>query len=229
MQSNYESSFRNYIFNNRVVIVGPSTRLTGLGLGNKLDNEFDIVVKTNGMVFIRNNLAKDYGQRIDILYVNIEFVNTYNVTDVLSQNKDIKYCCFKSYKNINPDTLSVSSRPISIFNDTNLFSSAPLMGSLILNDILACSPLSIYVTGFDFYSLDYFYAQGYREGIIKNKNKFKVGSISTSANLTNAKKFLHNVNEDFKYLHQLVNKYNGLILVDEYISQLFFEYEKTLI
>ncbi len=212
------NSFANYIKGKTVIVVGPSSNLIGLGLGNSFDNDYDVVVKTNGMVFVRNENKKDFGCKIDVLYVNAEFVRTYDIHNILKTNNDIKFCCFKTAKGINLSDLSVPSRPISKFNDINHFQSAPLMGSLVLYDILNSHPKSLHITGFDFYSLDKFYVNGYREQNVTNTNKFAV------TNMKNYTGGIHNISDDFLYFYNKFNGNEGLITVDFFIQNLFDQY-----
>lgn len=74
-----KDSFTRLIRGKRVIIVGPSTKLKGKGLGKWIDS-FDLVVRHN-TVFdylpFNSKYRKDYGSRTDIIYFSPTCMNLY--------------------------------------------------------------------------------------------------------------------------------------------------------
>ena len=93
-------------------------------------------------------------------------------------------------------------------------------------DLLQCNPASLFITGFDFYTLDYYYVEGYRNKNVLNKHAFKVEDVVQCSD--NANTNLHNIDDDFKYFHYLCSKFRHKISVDSYIKSLFSRYHTIL-
>ena len=216
--------FDELIRDKRVVFVGPSATLIGR---NRKDfiNSFDVVVKTNGLGFIKPDLYDDYGDRCDILYVNQSFLDyaDMNVEHLLSIG--VKIICAKAHnkiKKLNLDPIHV--RIMRRLRD-NHFSCSPIMGSLILNDIMEANPKRLHLMGMDFYKGEIPYVPTYQpkaiEDIIQKRIKRK-GHFGT--NQKNSKKPIHMVKEDFAYIFGRY-KATKKITVDKHMKKLFDDYE----
>ena len=148
-----EKAFQLYLRNKSVIIVGPSPILLGSNNGTFID-AFDVVVRTNNMlnVLLENpGLAKDYGSRTDILYVNVTYERDMkNIWKLDEWKKQGLKFISKRMANIRGVEFPIPWRvtPPSL---NYLDPPSPLIGLVAINDLLLSSASSVYVTGIDGY------------------------------------------------------------------------------
>ncbi len=167
-----ERDYKKLIEGKKVIFVGPSPMLKGKGRGKWIDNEFDLVVRTNGSSFLLDNeeYKKDYGSRMDILYCNVQFHREMGPLPVEKWKRmyGLKFVNFKilpnSHKKLYEKTMPVRemSNLIRILQK-NIPSI--LMGPILMKDILQFNPKKMYFTGMDFFinKPDIFIPGDYRE------------------------------------------------------------------
>ena len=216
--------FKDLIYNKHVIFVGPASTLIGSN-NKKFIDSFDTIIKTNGLVPISDELISDYSDRCDILYCNISYTKLGKL--YLNHYKKIKlqYLVFKALQYVNVKSLNIPYRctPPGINNYT--FTQAPTMGSIIINDVLEHKPSTFYITGMDFYTNDEPYITGYQpknvDEIIKSKWKPRNNNFKKEIDSNGT---THNINDDFLYIY---NQYKAnKLIVDQYILQLFLDFEK---
>jgi hypothetical protein len=209
--------FEELIKNKRVVFVGPSIVLLGKKRKDFI-NSFDVIIKTNGLGFISTDLYNDYGDKCDILYVNHSFLKYSDMNTDHLLSIDVKMVCVKAIRHM--DRFDMSPIPIRAMRkiENSDFLCAPIMGSLIINDVLSENPESLHLMGLDFYSNEQDYVETYQPPEVheiiekrKKKENTKINSV-------------HNVNDDLIYTYDKV-KSSGIITVDSNIKKLFEEYE----
>jgi len=218
--------FESLIKGKRVIFVGPSAVLMG-GNNKKFINSFDVVIKTNGLGFIKPDLYDDYGDRCDILYVNIFFVrnnrDNMNIKHLVSTG--VKMLCTKTeYKASFTDLSSMRTRVMRGLRDPNYFSYSPTMGSIIVNDILQEKPKSLHLMGLDFYKEEKAYVPTYQSPEAEVMiNKMRKKEFRNDGDPVN-KKAVHDINEDLTYIYSKF-KTSGIITVDKNIKKIFIDYE----
>lgn len=205
-----DTQFKNYICGKKVIFVGGCPNLIGLGKGSFIDN-FDIVLKSGGSVFLESEeYCKDYGKRIDVLYVNVQFCREMRPIPVHKfRDKGIKYLCMKSPSREDLDMYGqyINARSIRpALKQVQVYVKSAAMGLAIFQDVLNCSPKEFFLTGIDFFaskkkSFEYDnyqeYLNGYlpdtirRQGNIINKGKTEDG---------------HNFLENAKFVKKLFNE-----------------------
>lgn len=220
--------FDRTINGRRVVFVGPAATLHNQKQKTFIDS-FDVVIKTNGLVFINPMFYDDYSDRCDILYINQSYLDhtKLDVSELLLLK--IEIICVKSLNKINPQQLSpIPVRVVrNIFCNQN-FLHAPTMGSIIVNDVLSSKPKSLHLMGMDFYTNDIPYIETYQPIAIDDLIKQKWHKITLNTKkVTQNKKVLHNINEDFRYIYKMYKRTN-IITVDPYIQNLFNDLELAL-
>ncbi len=165
------------IENKRVAIIGPSSYLTGKGIGPILD-KFDVVCRVN--YIIANNLVEDYGNRTDILFYNCCTRSLGKMKKHLNTNpnvaKKIKMVVCPVVKVLGPEKWKTwgpdyISPVISNFNSINIYNNdfhwigmnnyrylynligcvEPNSGTLAMSMILEYNPKEFLITGFSFY------------------------------------------------------------------------------
>jgi len=139
----------------RVVFVGPSPILQGLGRGSVIDN-FDVVVKTNNLPGMKG-FDEDYGQRCDIIYMNHQYNNEMkHLPFTLWKRRGMKVVCAKSNPhNRNANTAKffhVRDLPYDKLAAHIKEAKAQTMGLILMIDLLTMKPESIDVMGIDCYS-----------------------------------------------------------------------------
>lgn len=210
--------FLKLIKDKSIVFVGPSATLIGQKQKDFI-NSFDVVVKPNGLGFIGEELYDDYGDRCDILYVNQSFLDHGSMDKKHLLKIGVKMICAKAMNKIKHIDLSpIHIRVMIRLKDRDSFARSPIMGSILLNDILSAKPKRIHLMGMDFYKNKKKYVPTYQpesvEKIIKNR---KAGLFPP--------KSVHKVNDDFLYIYNKF-KNNKNITVDDTIKKLFEEYEQ---
>lgn len=142
----------------KVVFVGPATTLMDTGSGPSLDADFDVIVRTNGSIFLLDdeNFVKDYGTRCDVLYTNVQFHREMGPFPVKQWVADhnLQYLHMKngSLSLLNMYGKFVCTRTLKELI-AEMHSTVPglLMGPIIIEDVLRQNPASLHVTGMDFY------------------------------------------------------------------------------
>ena len=149
-----DNVYFKYLLGKSVIFVGPSPILLGQGMGTFIDS-FDVVVRTNNMLnaLIENpGLAKDYGSKTDILYVNVTYErDMQNIWDVDAWYKaGLKFISKSMHRTDGvslpffwrntPSRLSAVSKP-------TLF-----LGTQAIFDLLSYQIKKLYLTGVDGYA-----------------------------------------------------------------------------
>lgn len=142
--------FMHSLFNTRVIVVGPSPHLEGMGMGNIIDN-YDIVVRINNSYTIKNH--KDYGSRTDMIFINEMWMrNNNNTLKSLIKEYGEKNVILKKNLNI--------TKPEGYTQDTNAGSN---MGVLTILHLINEGFKNIDITGFSFYQNHPFYVKEHYE------------------------------------------------------------------
>lgn len=160
--------FKKLIENKRVVFVGPATNLLNKNRGREID-KYDIIIKTNGALKL-NSIAyyRDYGSRIDVLYVNNQYYRTQKNNLWHLKKYGIKFLRGKSFKYQDRIKFDIPSGSIiNAMAEVNKTVKSALMGCYIIQDILMQNPKEFFVTGIDFFNTknQVFVENDYREYI----------------------------------------------------------------
>lgn len=147
-------TFAEFIKGKRVVFVGPAPILIGRGLGEEIES-FDVVVKTGPACLINNeDYFRDYGRRIDVLYMNAAFCRYLTAPPILDiKAKGLKYIRTR-IDNENQlielgKHFDVGLIPFEFVN--KIFpDSLALMGTIALLEMLQFEPAELWLTGVDF-------------------------------------------------------------------------------
>jgi len=99
-----DSRLAKYLHNKSVVIVGPDTSLVGTGMGAKIEEEFDVVVRINtayNFVPFKKSLVKDIGKRTDIFYMapsQIKWISKQPDQDMIRglKGSDCSFICYQN-------------------------------------------------------------------------------------------------------------------------------------
>jgi len=146
--------YEDFIKDKKIIFIGPSPYLIGQNLGKYFDS-FDLIVRTNGSVFMGKELHKDYGSRLDILYVNVQFMREACPLDFFKIIYNIKYFCTKT-RNKGAMANFSKKAPARDFSDVisvlNEQVQGLLTGTAIIYDILRFNPKELHIVGMDFYS-----------------------------------------------------------------------------
>lgn len=217
-------NYKELIANKRVIFVGPAPNLIGKKRADFI-NSFDVVCRSNGSILLLNKpeFKKDYGNKIDVLYSNVQFHREMGSPFPLKRWKDkhhLKFLCMKTcgqkfideYKEIMPvRTLN------KLIGKLHSKIEGLLMGPIILTDILAHHPKELYFTGMNFFidKPDKFIPGDYREyypnylpeKIRKKANVANIGRIDPHDQLSNA-----------RYVYGLYK--NGLLKTDKEIVKI---------
>lgn len=216
--------FRQSIEGKTVVFVGAGAINKSKGYGEWIDS-FDVVIKTNGSLFLQayDDFRRDFGSRIDLLYVNSQFIREMHPLDKkYMKSVGIRGMGFKTgitnKAKYYQDTFYVRS-----FGGANkevlkmVGKDGFMTGSLIYQDVVQFKPDYFYATGIDFayqkpreFKPNDFseYVSGYLpEKIIKQSNEKRKGKLFSHSRYKTA---LH-----FKKLYD-----NGLIDADPQIIEI---------
>lgn len=148
----------DYIYNKRVIFVGPAPNMIGRGLGEWIDS-FDVVVRTNHFPVLMGedkSLAVDYGTKCHVLYTNMQYyhkgMRPFRVD--LYKQIGIKWFCMKRCKDVDyrlyHRDFKIRVIQKSVKYMTKIIKS-PLMGNIICYDLSECIPGELAVAGIDFY------------------------------------------------------------------------------
>ena len=228
IDTNNNLKYNKLIANKKVVFVGPAPTLIGTGNGKWLDENFDLVVRTNGSILLLNNnrkYCKDYGSRCDVLYSNVQFhreMGPFPLQD-WKKNFGLQFLCMKTgarasltnYNNIVP-----TRNVIHIVGQLQNKVSGLLMGVIVLEDIIQQRPKSLYVTGMNFfYNKPLKFIPGdYRE-YYPNYLPDKIRHRADIANI--GKKDMHDQFYNTQYIFNMWKK--KLIEIDETMQQIMPE------
>ena len=221
-------NFENIIKQKRIIIVGPSSALSGSGLGKYIES-FDIVVRLNKSLPIPLNQYNDIGMRTDILY------NSLNTTDYPGENNiepsfflknGVKYlrCSYPPidpfkkdiiyFMKMNKNKIPFGTIDINYYIQIeHCLKSRPLTGTCAILDLLMYDIKELVVIGIDFYMNPY--NSYYRKINIKQLKKLKNNGVHKNTSQIELLKRLYLLDNRFKTDHMLKN-----ILLYDYI--LFF-------
>lgn len=186
--------FRKSIHNKNVIFVGAGAINKNKKIGKWIDS-FDTVIKTNGSLFLQNqeDFKRDFGSKIDLLYVNNQFIREMHPIDknyMLSTG--LKGIGFKTglgkRAKYYQDTFFVRGFNDTIEQVSKIIGNKGLMtGALIYQDIINFEPKYFYATGIDFayqkpreFVPDDFseYVNGYLpQKIINQANEREIGKL----------------------------------------------------
>lgn len=204
--------FAKLIEGKDAVFVTPSSCLVGKSKGSYIDS-FDIVVKTNGFCMMGRDTYKDYGSRIDILYVNVQFMR-----EVVSKMNPFgeyvpKYACTKNENKNARNQLEKYTKVRNFHRSIEEVSSKVkglLTGTAVIQDILKFKPKMLYIVGMDIYAVkpkifvpdDWReYAPGYIPPVIADKANVKnIGRIDPHDYVDNAR-YINYLNKKYKNLY----------------------------
>lgn len=174
------TDYLRFLADKKIVLIGPSEYLTGLGLGPFFDS-FDLIVRMNLSCPTPKNLHKDIGSRTDVLYHVLlrtshcdavpELFQAHTAEDIIDwKNDGVKWVVAKlsvdtdrtkkfarANKNIIPwiTVPSVSYRNLKIRLGT-----APNMGTIAIDHMLTSDLKELHVYGCDFHASGYYVGYG---------------------------------------------------------------------
>lgn len=229
-------NYNNYIKNKRVILVGPSPILKVNKSYSDFIDSFDVVIKTNAFIENNNNtiLHNRYGKKTDVVYINMEY--SQKLIGILKNNSDgIKNPDFVIVKSIKPNNEILlqllenskirTAKPFPSF--INKYHAAPMLGSIIINDIISNDPMELYITGIDFYCgvqpEDSKYKYGIGNVTKRKKHNYKLNDKSIKHMFMSEKNDIHHVLQDFIYVYDLY--INNKIKVDNNLKYMFDEYK----
>jgi hypothetical protein len=149
--------FYNFIYNKRVAFVCPSRILEESWSGDKID-KFDIVVRTNTFFPVTDKIiARDYGKKCDILYINTKMQKEFPVLPIERYVENgLKWLCFKTDlgkdKELYNNSLNIRDIQHLLNKKQETYVKSPLMGTLIILDILDHFPKEFWIFGMNFYN-----------------------------------------------------------------------------
>ena len=175
---NIEEYFSSLVTRKNIILVGPARTLIGKKLGEEIDSH-DVVVRTNNFFGVSDSMDVDYGKKCDILYLNPKTTRMYGFDKegkvlypidkrrgtlvspvpigdwgkkglkvLVKLENDGIYIDNKT--NVGLKMVPVEITTLSRYNILNL-KYRPLLGTIVIADLLRYRPKSLYVTGFDFY------------------------------------------------------------------------------
>ena len=218
----------NLIYQKKVVIVGPSNYLTGMDLGNLIDN-YQVVIRIKKGSPIPDVLYNDCGKRTDILYTNLRMDNNTNslqLEDLLQMKKEgAQHICypypteknkridyrFRKHWKLNSKKIN---KVIPIINTVNLndflliqqfINTRPTTGLLAIMDILKYNPKELLVIGFTFRTewLEQNNSTNIYHGYYKNNQQLDY-TISTI-------KEVHSIQNEWLYFQYLLKNIPNLV------------------
>ena len=206
--------YAEYIKGKRVCFVGACPNIVGMGKGKDID-KYDIVVKTNGSVFLNSNeYYNDYGKRIDVLYANVQFAREMKPLPVKDfRDCGIEWLCFKTISDADMEQYGkhVKVRHIrKLIKAVHQQVHGALMGCFILTDLISLKPKELYITGVDFFASKkkVFEHDNYQEYL----DDYLPPNIRAQGNAINIDKMDdgHSMMENTKYIYNLFQKYKNM-------------------
>ena len=228
-----KEEYSKFLKGKRVVVVGPSRSIKGSGQGKKIDS-YDVVVRINLGLDIQENLKKDVGSRIDILYSAMS--RYYWETNVFSPKNlskiekkyDIKWIVNtgirratvlrmaedKAKSKVKIGLKLVSKKNIKYLK--NKLKGKPTAGIISIYDLLQYEISELYITGLTFYNImspksqrkDYYYED------YSPRYKETVGNV-----------YKHDLKGEARLLYKIKRK-DERIKVDEVLSNIIEKFNK---
>ena len=229
-----DKKYFNFLKNKKAIIIGPAQYLTTEdfnGFGEKIDKDFDIVVRLNRGMELIEEYSSNIGTRTDILYnCLIEHKDNGGVIDFanLERNKiqwvctipnsDIKGKCYNNelHPMVNQNTVSKITENFNFhimdYNSYGLLNKEvncrANTGFAAMYDILHHGVESLFITGFSFY-LDAF-APGYKKGCERDENEFARQCFKSKR---------HNQLNQWKYARKTL-KNNSKVILDKTLTKI---------
>lgn len=151
-----EEDFRRYLEDRSVAVVGPAA--AGGPQGEEIDR-FDRVARLNFYGPSSQGDPAKYGRRHDLSYYSATDVEKIRSMDDRSFLEELDYVIFKLIRHDYQREMVESGRARVALNSNLLLSGAPMMGPIIMEDLLRFSPSRVKIFFMDFY----FHPQYYRE------------------------------------------------------------------
>lgn len=202
---------RKIVEGKRVIYVGPSPILKGRGLGEFIDS-FDVVVRSNNMYKVPEELWEDYGKRCDVAYFVMSFLRNNKIdVEYLKREKTLVFSKNNSgiakrvftgkidWVEFQPRFVDFEGRLCEEKVNRRMLST----GILSVVHVLACKPLEIHFTGVDFYT----------------NNKTHVVYYTTKKKVDKAIEIHHDLEANKKFFRELLESRKEL-QADEFIKAL---------
>ena len=191
-----DQQYFNFLKDKKAIIIGPAQYLTTESFrdfGEKVDNDFDIVVRLNRGIELVEKYSSNIGTRTDVFYnCLIEHKDNGGIIDINNlKNNNIQWLCTIPNSDIRGNCSNNELHPMVNKNTVNLIKQKfnyhvmdhRLYGKLnkgvncrantgfaAIFDTLHHGVDSLFITGFSFY-LDAF-APGYKEGCSRDEDEF---------------------------------------------------------
>ncbi len=221
--------FKKYIREKRVVFVGACPNLLGRGMGEKIDS-YDIVVRSNNFWKpIQKAWIKDYGQRCDVVYVNVQYVKKMRPFPIAEmKERGLSWVIFKG---LNINKLAEYNTIINARTYNHVISRvsqkilSATAGLYLAFDILENNPAEFYYTGVDFFAsrkpkFEFDNYQEYLPGYLPDKIRAQ-GNIINIGKMVDSHDFLGNAQIFF----DLFNTYKNF-KTDDFIFELLYRIVK---
>lgn len=209
-----DKMFAEYIKNKRVIFVGGSRILTGLKKAKQIES-YDVVVKSGGSIFLNTKeYYEDYGNRCDILYVNVQFCRELRPVPCQAfKRKGVKWLCMKSPANyeITEYCKHINARSANVaYREMQKRVRSVTYGPAIFWDLLKCQPKELFLTGIDFFSskkrrFEHDNYQEYLDGYLPDKIRKQGNRINKGK-----KEDGHNFIENAKLVYDMFQKHDNL-------------------
>lgn len=169
-------TFKEYVTDKNIIVVGPAATLFGLGAGPVID-AYDIVVRLNHAWPIPDHLKPDVGSRIDVIYHNLNPLNQRILRKhVLQMHKDGVQWMVSShpanrhryrrrqarFSRANRGLIRFRAIPGSVKRKLRARVGFPNSGMVAIYDLLRFPIKSLHVTGFSFYKTGYLKYPNYK-------------------------------------------------------------------
>lgn len=119
-----------------VAIVGRSAKLIGSGQGKLIDS-FDVVVRVNTILPLKEDMADDIGKRADIVY--------------LCHHCGVQHPAMRSAEKLGVKWMQLNSTYRRSIGDSIASGFVPFTGTMAILEFLRLNPAKLYVVGFDLY------------------------------------------------------------------------------
>lgn len=220
--------FKEYIKNKRVVIVGPSSHLMGLGTGN-LINGYDIVCRVNDVGTYE--YEEDYGSRTDVLFYTCttftldRFLYEFNKYKRFAENIQYVVCPvvkvqhdFGGNAKDNFDKINIYNLKFTQIEEKVRKQYCDMVGVDINSGLTAILMMvdevrELYVTGFSFYSQGNTYEKVYYKG--KVEKRFEEDNFNPWEGHPQKQQL-----DFFKYY--IMNKYYGVVKIDDFLEKVLY-------
>lgn len=216
----------NVIEGKRVCFVGSCPNIIDKGLAKKI-NSYDVVIRTNGSINLILNdpeYIKHYGKKCNVAYYNSQYTRDGWPFDTKGMKKlGITHC---NFKNIHPDKekellkKGFNVRSLSaLVKYMHTILPSPLMGSILIKDVLSFNPKEFYITGIDFFESkpNVFIPDDYREyypGYLTKKTEMWA---NINVPKKNNGKDGHDKKSNTAFIYNLIDE--GLVTTDDFIIE----------